>query len=55
MTRREFHRHRIFNLPVGKNAMEKTVAKPIDGPLNAGALDKIDTCTDNAHLELPSR
>ena len=52
MARWKFHRHRIFNLAVGKNAVEKTIAKSIDGPLNTRALDQIDTSTDNAHLEL---
>jgi len=55
MARRKFHRHRIFNLAVGKNSVEKTIAESIDGALNAGALDKIDTSTNHAHLELPSR
>jgi hypothetical protein len=32
--------------------MEKTIAKSIDGALNALALDKINTSTDYAHLEL---
>src|SRR5438094_143908 len=27
MTRREFHRHRVFNLAVGENTLEKTFAK----------------------------
>jgi hypothetical protein len=31
--------------------MEKTIAKSIDGPLNAGAFDKIDTSTNHAHFE----
>jgi hypothetical protein len=35
--------------------MEKAIAKSIDRPLNAGALDKIDTSTDHAHFEKPSR
>ncbi|HET6888549.1 MAG TPA: hypothetical protein VFH87_11580, partial [Candidatus Udaeobacter sp.] len=55
MTRRKFHRQRIFNLAIGKNAMEKTIAKSIDRPLDAGALDKVDSSTNHAHLELPSR
>jgi hypothetical protein len=55
MPRLEFHRRRILNLAIGKNSVEKTIAKSIDGPLNAGALDKIDTSTNHAHPELPSR
>ena len=55
MPRREFHRHRIFNLAIRKDAMKKTVSKSIDGTLNARALYKIDTYTDHAHLELSKR
>jgi hypothetical protein len=35
--------------------VEKTITESINGALNAGALDKIDTSTNHAHLELPSR
>src|SRR5213596_932374 len=55
MARREFHRHRIFDLTVRKDAMKKTVSKSINGTLNARALYKIDTYTDHAHLELSKR
>src|SRR5690349_14003217 len=51
MSRREFHRHRILNLAIGKNSVEKTIAESIDGALNAGAFDKIDTSTNHAHLK----
>jgi hypothetical protein len=44
-----------LNLAFGKNSVEKTIAKSIDGPLNAGALDKIDTGTNHTHLKLRSR
>src|SRR5215469_5836778 len=42
MTSRELHRHGVFNLAVCKNASEKTIAKSIDGSLNAVTLDKIN-------------
>jgi len=32
--------------------MQKTISESINGTLNAGAFDKIDTDTDHAHLEL---
>src|SRR5262245_48101695 len=50
VTGREFHRHRVFNLAIGKNAMKKTVAESVNGPLDAPALDKIDTGTDHTHV-----
>jgi hypothetical protein len=31
--------------------MQKTISEPINGTLNASALNKIDTDSDNAHLE----
>ncbi len=62
MSRWKFHRHRILNFTVGKNTMEKSIAEPIDGTLNASAFHKIDTDTNDAHesnevfnLELTSR
>ena len=50
MPRREFHRHGIFNLTIRKNAVQKAVSETIDGPLNACALYKIDTDTEDTHL-----
>jgi hypothetical protein len=35
--------------------MQKTISESINGMLNARALDKIDTDTDDAHLKLLSR
>src|SRR6266545_5108804 len=55
MPRREFHRHRIFNLAIGKNSVEKPITESIDGPLNAGALDKIDTSTNHTHWRIVGR
>src|SRR5438093_8353258 len=55
MPRREFHRHRILNLAIGKNSMEKTIAKSIYRPLNAVALDKIDTSTNDTHWRIVGR
>src|SRR5882724_12134816 len=49
MASREFHRHRVFNLAVGENTLEKTIAKSIDRSLDPRALDKIDASTDHAH------
>src|SRR6266480_61463 len=46
----EFHRHRIFNLAVGKDTMKKSITKTVDRMLNARAFDKIGADTDNAHL-----
>jgi RNA-binding protein YhbY len=51
MPRRKFHRHRILNLAVGKNTMEKSITKPIDRTLNTRALDKIDADSKHAHPE----
>jgi hypothetical protein len=31
--------------------MEKTIAKSIDRPLDAGALDKVDPSTNHAHFK----
>jgi hypothetical protein len=50
MARRKFHRHRIFNFTLGKNAMQKTISKSVNRTLNARALDKIDANTDHAHF-----
>ena len=50
MARRKFHRHRIFNLTLGKNAMQKTISKSVNRTLNARTLDKIDANTDHAHF-----
>jgi hypothetical protein len=51
MARRKFHRHRIFDLTIRKNAMQKAISKSVNGTLNASALNKIDTNTDYAHME----
>jgi hypothetical protein len=51
MARWKFHRHRILNFAIGKNAMQKAISEPINGPLNTRALDKIHTDPQNAHLE----
>src|SRR6266480_2566196 len=51
MSRREFHRHGICDLAVRENTMKKSITKPINGMLNASALDKINTDADNTHLE----
>src|SRR5262245_50451528 len=40
MTRREFHRHRIFDFTIGENSMEETISKPVNGALNARAFHK---------------
>src|SRR2546430_17568629 len=50
MARREFHRHRIINLTVCKNAMQKAISKSVNGTLNARALYKIDTDSNYAHF-----
>src|SRR5438874_284382 len=49
MSRREFHRHRILNLTIGKDAVQKTIAKPIHGPLNSRAFHKIDADSKHVH------
>ena len=49
MTRREFHRHRIFDLAIGKNAVQKAISESIDGMLNAHAFDQIDTDAQDTH------
>jgi hypothetical protein len=51
MARWKFHRHRIFNLAISKNSLEEMIAKSIDRPLDAGALDKVDTGTNHAHFK----
>ncbi len=51
MARWKFHRHGIRDLAVGENTMKKSITKPINGMLNASALDKINTDADDTHLE----
>ena len=50
MARRKFHCHRVFNLTICENPVQKTVSESINGMLNARALDKIDTNTDHTHF-----
>jgi hypothetical protein len=51
MARWKFHRYGIRDLAVCENTMKKSITKPINGMLNASALDKIDTDADDTHLE----
>jgi len=51
MARGKFHRHRILDFSLSKNAIKKSIAKPIDGMLNARAFNKIDTDAEYAHPE----
>src|SRR5213594_332933 len=51
----KFHRHRIFDLAIRENAMQKTITESSDGTPNTHALAKIYTDTNHAHLELSSR
>ena len=50
MALREFHRHRIFDLAIGKNAVQKTISESINGMLNACALDQINADANYAHF-----
>lgn len=49
MTRRIFHRHRVFNLPVGKYPMQKAISESLDGMFNPGAFDQVYTNSNYAH------
>jgi hypothetical protein len=51
MPGRKFHRHRVLNLAVGKNTMEKSISKTVQGTLNARAFDKINADSEHAHPE----
>jgi hypothetical protein len=50
MTRRKFHRHRIFDFALGKNAAQEFFAEAIKRPLNARAFHQIDADADHAHV-----
>src|SRR3954464_3983801 len=50
MPARKFHRHRVFDLAVGENPMQETVAKPVDRMLDSLALHKINPNPDYTHL-----
>jgi len=45
----KFHRHRICDLALRENAMQKTIAESINRTPNARALHKINTDAENAH------
>jgi hypothetical protein len=49
MTRRKFHRHRIFDFALGENAPEKFFAEAIERALDPRALDEIHPDAENAH------
>jgi len=51
MARRKFHRHRILDLALGKNAMKKAFAETVKRMLNARTFDQIDADADDAHLK----
>ena len=55
MALRKFHRHRIFNLTISKNAAQKTISKSIDGTPNTHAFDKIYADAENAHWRIVGR
>src|SRR5438132_8975509 len=50
MARRKFHRHRIFNFALGKNAAEKFFAEAIERMLNARELHQIDADAEHTHV-----
>jgi hypothetical protein len=49
MARRKFHRLRISDLTLGKNALQKTIAKTLDRTFDPRAIDHIDPNPDDAH------
>src|SRR5438034_11589581 len=51
----KFHRHRIFDLAIRENAMQKTITESIDGTPNTHALDKIYADTNHAHWRIVGR
>ena len=54
MALREFHRHGIFDLAGGENAMQETISEPLHGALDSCTLDNIDADTDHAHFVRPA-
>src|SRR5438105_2261391 len=49
MARGKFHRHRIFNLTIGKDAAQKPIAEAIHRTLNSRAFHKIDADSKHVH------